>query len=212
MTECIFLTDEVVKGLSKQSNFLTTLILSGCTKITGESIKSLCENKLMINSLISIDLSYCYHLNDDDVILLVSTYHHLHKINLTGIPSLSDSSVISIANNLFSLDTLKIGHCRLVTDTAITLLTQKIWLEALDISYCRKMTDESIKLISEAYFGLKLLNLNSCVRLTDASIQYLMKYSKNLTYLDVSNCTAISSNILQNYQQKLVGVINMFYI
>lgn len=216
VTDCHQLTDSTIHGISERCNQLKTLILSGCRRLTSQSIEYLCANEILHETLTYLDISYCLNFGDEDIELLVNSFLQLQKLNLTGLGKITDKAIEVISDKLYTIDSLYLGHCRLLTDQALFNLSNKSWIELLDLSYCRRITDIGLNAIAEAHSGLKILNVAYCAKLTEQCINRLFHKCEHLVSLDVSSCPQISEQFCQLLKQMRVGVyiyyIILFYI
>lgn len=150
LSGCDKITDASILYLAKKAPQLQVANLSFCNLITFEGIKSLCTH---CTQLQTISLYHC-HIND--------------------------ATLIHIANTLPALKSLTIAGCNLITETAISKISQKCTeLLYLDISHCKSINSSSIKAICSSLSNLQHLDLSWCSdSINDSAIQKIAKCHK----------------------------------
>lgn len=206
VTDCHQLTDDTIHGISDRCNQLKSIVLSGCNRLTKKSIEYLCGNESLHETLTNIDISYCLNFEDADIELLVCNFIQLQKLNITGLGKITDKAVESISDKLYSLSSLWLCHCRLITDQSLFYLSNKSWMELLDLSYCRRITDTGLNSIADSHSGLKTLNIAYCIKITEECVSKIIHRCEHLLSLDVSSCPNITLKFCKILEQIRIGV------
>ncbi|AEO63115.1 uncharacterized protein THITE_2107996 [Thermothielavioides terrestris NRRL 8126] len=152
LQKCRNLTDASVYAISRLGKNLHYLHLGHCSLITDEAVKHLVSS---CNRMRYIDLGCCTRLTDDSVTKLAAL-PKLKRIGLVKCASITDASVIALANAN--------RRPRLRKDSFGNMIpgeysSSQSCLERVHLSYCTNLTQESI---------IRLLN--SCPRLTHLSL------------------------------------------
>lgn len=114
---------------------LRTVKLRTCNKINTEAVQMLLKK---VDSVEELALTSCKKL-DDSVIAVIC--HHLgpslKDLNLRDLYTLSNSSLILLANSFPNLISLNLHGCSRITDEGVNQIVQKCTsLRDLDLSYC----------------------------------------------------------------------------
>jgi hypothetical protein len=139
---CKILTKESLKALSKHSKSMTDILLGGCEKFTDNDFELYLGPSCAFSStLTSLDLSGCTKISDRGVAIVCKTFgmqlynlglshsnisdfsgqiivrlcERLRTLDLCACNNVSDSTVHSIARGITGLTTLKLDHCPKVT-------------------------------------------------------------------------------------------------
>ncbi len=126
LSHCMWLSDELFLLIIEKCRRLVKLNLSGNTNLSFRSLGELTS----LNSLSSLDLSYCDQLNDDDFDLVASSCPQLAELYLQ--------------------------FCRISDQGLEVLRSQCAGLAVLDLTDCKNVTEEGIEKIKSALPRLKL--------------------------------------------------------
>ncbi|EPX74093.1 F-box protein Pof2 [Schizosaccharomyces octosporus yFS286] len=161
-----FVTDEHLLLLLKSKN-LSRINLSGCTRLTDNTLSTIVLNNL--NTVV---------------------------LDLSGIPSLSWKTMLAALPKLKKLKTLSLSQCVLLDDSQLkeTLVHCK-HLKKLKLNNCISLTEKTLQTLSE-HGDLTELDISGCINMKDPSvlIKVLMKH-KNLKELNMSGCFYLTSFI-----------------
>ena len=136
--------------------FLQSLSVSGCVRLTDESIVSVARR---CHRLAHVDLSQVYDLTDASVVTIAqSCGPYLRTIKLSRCGRITDLAVIALAENCPGLTDVTVDDCYALTDASIVALVQRCrLLRALDLSHCPRLTDQSVIALTEFSTALKSL-------------------------------------------------------
>jgi len=190
---CFKLTDDSITHISSLVH-LTTLCISNCGKISNVCPLSNCVKlkALYLDGLQSIIL---YELLP--VLQHCKTLTHLSFVqwsyfNQFGISQLFDHS----SPHLHYFD---LTDCKRMTDKAILILVQICnELEYLSLSGCELISDSGIHAVAIQCPRIKTLLLTGCELLTDISMQNIENNCLFLRMLNVSGCTKITQPAVNN--------------
>ncbi|KAK4153064.1 hypothetical protein C8A00DRAFT_34246 [Chaetomidium leptoderma] len=152
LQKCRNLTDAAVYAISRLGKNLHFLHLGHCGHITDDGVKRLVS---MCNRIRYIDLGCCTHLTDDSVTRL-ATLPKLKRIGLVKCASITDASVIALANANRRPRMRRDMHGMLIPGE---YSSSQSCLERVHLSYCTNLTQTSIVRL-----------LNCCPRLTHLSL------------------------------------------
>jgi F-box and leucine-rich repeat protein GRR1 len=133
LQKCRNLTDAAVYAISRLGKNLHFLHLGHCSHITDDGVKRLVS---MCNRIRYIDLGCCTHLTDDSVTRL-ATLPKLKRIGLVKCASITDASVIALANANRRPRMRRDAHGTLIPGE---YSTSQSCLERVHLSYCTNLT------------------------------------------------------------------------
>lgn len=99
----------MVSNLLTHSIELHHLSLAGCCSLTARSFHAISQLPLL-----SLDLSYCFQLQDDDLLALIKEESHLfalQELHIRGCRHLTPRSLIPLFDRLTQLRTLVYSLC-----------------------------------------------------------------------------------------------------
>jgi hypothetical protein len=148
---------------------LSFLSLEGCNLLTDEGVlHALLDGDLILNNLISLNLSGCTQLTDvsiQSIAGIAGLHQNLRHLYLNGLRRLSNLSVYAITDYLIpGLTTLEIEYCFRVTDDAIINLAKKAdgkfpRLRRIALMGCVKISRVGLEFLMEALLCRQLANL-----------------------------------------------------
>ena len=220
------ITDGGLFSISKGcADFLVSINLSNCRKISDEGIVALCENaellqfinvdyckKLTSKSLKHIrwgqisemSIQRCTGIRDDGFISWVEehrqeekTHFDLEEANLADCSFLTSYSIKSLSELCPKLKYLNLSFCcSLKEDFAEYLVQGCPFIHTLDISFCgMAISDKSITTLAQGLPNLKNLNVKGCVQLTDLAIENLASHALKLETITYTQCQKITPGI-----------------
>lgn len=209
LAQCLNVTDRVIvywaKLLTCRSNNNQVCVapiqyidLTSCT-ITDKSLTQLPYHDVD-TKLHSIILAGCSTLTDRSVIRLAQCFKSIQHISLQGCIYITDRSIRHIADRYSSkLVYLNCNQCQLITDRSIQRLTDKCQqLHSLYLDSCIQLTDCSVRLIAQKLSQLNILHVSQCNQLTSTSIQSMIYSSgRYLKLFNISQCKVIASLVEQ---------------
>ncbi len=187
---CTFMTSIKLKTFLEHAPLSVTREVSfaGCSKI--ESIGFSYFAKQMTGRLVSLEMSECEHLKDEELVRLMKTSEgHMSTLCLTSCGLLTNKSMYGIVAHLdTTLRVLVLNRCKWLRDDAIMLLTGACrWLTQLGLAECSGLTSECLGAVSYAHILTELdLSLNEFV--TDEGISRIASKCTGLLALDISGC------------------------
>jgi len=168
LKSCMAITDKSIIELSKKCPDLEEINLSWCN-ISANSVIALADN---CPKLKKINLRSCY-ITDSAIIKLVSQCKELKSICLPWCKSLTDISVIAIADNIPNITMLDLRGNEKITSKGILYISERCrYLEVLHLKRSPyATTDESLIALSTNNPRLQKVNLRGCFKILDGNIK-----------------------------------------
>lgn len=129
----------------------------------------------LVSDLISLDLSDCRQITDDEIDLIATNCPKLEELRLSGCFEIEDKGFWSVGK-----------HCKQLT--------------SLDISRCQRLTEEGMVELVGLTTQIAVLNLSSCRAINDQVVITITKLLRSLKELDIQNCHV--SEVVLNHIQK----------
>lgn len=130
---------------------------------------------------------------DDDLAHIIPWCPNLESICLTGVPDLSDRTVVLLARSAHYLIELDISGCTLITDVAIlevaSIATE---LEVVRLNGLSTLTDPSVSALARSLTNLRELEISDLHLLTSLSVRDIWTFATNLQRLKLSNCVHLT--------------------
>ncbi|KAI3826011.1 hypothetical protein L1987_00051 [Smallanthus sonchifolius] len=151
---------------------LQDIVLTGLHKITDSGLTSLIKN--CEYGLTKINLSGCVNLTDK-IVSEISMVHGgtLEVLNLDGCKSISDASVITVAQNCLSLRELDVSKSS-ISDFSVAALAcaEHLNLQVLSISGCQ-VSNKSLPFLKKLGESLIGLNMMQCRGVSSSAVGLL---------------------------------------
>jgi len=171
LSECHHLTSSILQTVSVVCSRLSRLILRDCHWVTRDSLQYHCTQQgrapgqprpplpsllrvggpppppptLPTYSLMEVDLTGCWELDDSTITLLLLSFPRLTCLRLGNIYSLTDLTMRAAATHATNLHTLDIRGCWRITDSGVGLVGEYCSsLASLAVIDCRDVTEASL--------------------------------------------------------------------
>ncbi|WP_068467803.1 hypothetical protein [Candidatus Protochlamydia phocaeensis] len=130
--------------------------------------------------LISLSLSRCHQVKDDDLKLIGRSCPHLIELNLEECRYLTDKGIADLISACPQLHTLTLSYCPELTDnTLIELGLRAFQLEQLSIRHCSNLGEAALLQFIRLRSTLKELDIQGC----EFSLQAIEKIRKEFPFL-----------------------------
>lgn len=156
---CPWLRHQHLREASLQFPNLKILELANDTQLNYQSWGELGR----FRSLVTLNLSGCNQIADEDLKLIGQSCPHLFEINLEECRGFTDVGVADLVH-----------HCQV--------------LAGLNLNRCYPLTDKAIGEIGRSASRLVDLSLVRCVEMTDKGLLRLLRFCHTLRRLDVRQC------------------------
>lgn len=116
---------------------------------------------------------------DDELTQALRACPHIETAILSGVPQLTDKSVVALAENAINLQELDLTGCSEVTDVALLEVTNKsLPLQSIRLNGAVALTDSSISAIAKTCPRLIELELGDLPSLTPLALRDVWSFSR----------------------------------
>jgi len=188
------ITETSVDAITQNCPRLQGLNISGCQKISNESLVRLAQRCRYLKRL---KLNDCVQLQDSAVIAFAENCPNILEIDLQQCKRVGNEPVTALFTKGNALRELRLANCELIDDSAfLSLPSNRTYehLRILDLSSCPGVTDRAIEKIIEVAPRLRNLVLQKCRHLTDAAVYAISRLGKNLHFLHLGHCALITDD------------------
>ncbi|XP_055531127.1 uncharacterized protein LOC129721996 [Wyeomyia smithii] len=211
-SESVLTFHYISQFIERQATKLKTINFSS-TLIDGDSLEILAGFENL--RLDTLDLNACDQLTNSGITALAQKQNSLQHLDFSRSVRFTDSSLHKICAHLVNLKSLKVRHCRALTDLGIKELVSLTKLQVLDISECESITGQGIINGIASKPNLVLLELYvSALNLCESSAIKIAETFPSLRVLDLSYCFhSISDLCLQMIFKNLIWLrhLNLDY-
>lgn len=164
-----------------------------------------------VPNLVSLNMSGCYHIKDEDLHQMFLEHHpNITELNLSLCKQLTDGGLIRVADTLRGLTRLEIQGCSYITNKGFSHIARKLKkLRYLNLRSCWHLSDVGLSHISGASKDstdgnaqLEFLGLQDCQHITDEGLKYVSEGLRSLRSLNLSFCVNITDTGL-NYVSRM---------
>ena len=216
LKKCVQISDPVFEELG---NKLRNLDLSECNQITDNAVLSISRKS---ERLTSLKLSG-KQITDKSVHQVAISSPNLRELELNGCENISDYTIQCLARGCPELNSLCLSSCKNITLAAFqpnynvnsnpsTPVYSSPFspsfmagnsptpsfnnLQYLDLTLCVNVTDEALDNIADRCPNLLELNLSSCEGITDKGLTCLVKKCRNIQSLYLYRCIRITDDAI----------------
>ncbi|XP_062508380.1 F-box/LRR-repeat protein 2-like [Corticium candelabrum] len=185
------------QGVVWTVQYLTTLVLAGCTYLRDEDavvIATCCRQ------LRHLDLSYCdQKLTDGGVIYFAENCHHLEYLSLNSCTRLTGSGVSAFGASCSKLQYFNVNSIERLTDQSLVeVVSQNPNLESLHLDFTEHVSDVSIVAIANSCNKMKDLHLFLCFDISDAGLEALAHGCRDLQYIGLFGSDGVTDSGVQS--------------
>ncbi|KAG1688136.1 hypothetical protein DVH05_004006 [Phytophthora capsici] len=210
LSGCSGLNDLSLGHLGHRSKSIESLNLSACMELTDQGLLWLLDDMLDHSAggtnITHIDVSYC-NMTPHGIHKVVLCCPALVSLNLSGCTQLTDDNIVDIVNSCEKIVTLELAFCRELTDSVLYAISKHLSLEELNLSRCVRITDDGMLEIAGQSSVLRRLNVAACKKLSDRTLSALLEGCRLLEDLDVTHCPLFSPDMLARFVKRKVKVI-----
>ena len=124
---------------------------------------------------------------------IVKRMAHIVGLHLGGFQSLTDASVVALAEHCMHLISVKFVSCVRITDASVLALAENCpHLTNADFNFCEHLTDASVVALAEHCPHLTSVQFWRCEQLTDTSVVALAEHCPHLTHIDFGGCSQLT--------------------
>lgn len=158
---CRNITDQSLIELSCQHPMIQSLNIAGCHAITDIGISRLATQTR--EHLVQLNVSGCIKITPESIAIIASNCRQLRRLNLSNIKSIDDECIRVLWRNCPHMEKLCLKECDQLTDAAFKALGF-VWpkLDHLDLTYCSKVGDAGMLQIATYCPVLRMLRMTGC--------------------------------------------------
>ncbi|KAH0587754.1 hypothetical protein H2248_006512 [Termitomyces sp. 'cryptogamus'] len=132
-------------------------------------------------------------IKDDQLAKSLRTCPLLETVVLSGVPDLTDRTMVLLARKAINLRNVDLSGCDQVTDVGILELAAKsLPLQSLQLSGVTGMTDPSVSAIAKTCSRLVELDLCNLPLLTPVAVRDVWSFSRKLRTLRLARCPLLT--------------------
>ncbi|KAJ3909914.1 hypothetical protein F5879DRAFT_1006869 [Lentinula edodes] len=132
-------------------------------------------------------------VSDEDLARIFSSAPHLETVVLSGIPDITDRTIVLLAENANNLQSIDLTGCQQISDVAVLELTTKsLPLQCIKLNAVVGLTDPSISAIAKSSPRLLELELSGLPLLSPLSVRDVWSFSRKLRTLRLAHCPLLS--------------------
>ncbi|GLB33965.1 putative SCF E3 ubiquitin ligase complex F-box protein grrA [Lyophyllum shimeji] len=132
-------------------------------------------------------------ITDDQLAQVLGACPHLETIVLAGAPSVTDRTVVILAEKAINLQGINLAGCDQVTDVGVLELTTKsLPLQWIHLNGVTGITDPSVSAIAKTCSRLVELELCDLPLLTPLSVRDIWSFSRKLRTIRLARCPLLT--------------------
>ncbi|KAG6854874.1 hypothetical protein C0991_012064 [Blastosporella zonata] len=132
-------------------------------------------------------------ITDDQLAESLDACPHLETTVLSGVPDITDRTVVVLAGKALNLQGIDLSGCDQVTDIGVLELTSKsLPLQWIQLNGVTGLTDPSVSAIAKTCSRLVELELSDLPLLTPLSVRDVWSFSRKLRTLKLSRCPLLT--------------------
>lgn len=159
LASCPWVRAEHLKEVALQFPNLKILDLGNNAQLDQAALSEL----INLNQLITIDLSNCYQLSDDEMRLIGRSCQKLREINLQDCPKITDQGVAELVHACYDLGKLTLDRCSGLTDKGLAEIgLYATYLRELSLDKCLNLTEPGLSKMLSMRRSLRVLNVRRC--------------------------------------------------
>ncbi|KAJ3490741.1 hypothetical protein NLI96_g1214 [Meripilus lineatus] len=134
-----------------------------------------------------------HHITDDDLAEIIPDCPNLETTLLSGIPDLSDRTLVSLSHSSHDLRCIDISGCGQVTNVGIwELASHASHLEVIRLNSITILTDPSVSAIARSLPHLRELELCRLPLITASSVRDIWTCARQIRKLKLSRCPQLT--------------------
>lgn len=140
LSKCAWLNERTFGKVLQICPALSTLILQNNTQLDFRAFSEIRKLK----NLMSLDLSRCHQLSDDDLKIILQGKPPLRKLILTGCSKLSEHGFGMLGRFLPRLDVLDAAKTQITDEALIEVASKASQLFSLNLDRCENLTERGV--------------------------------------------------------------------
>ncbi|KIM68850.1 hypothetical protein SCLCIDRAFT_13584 [Scleroderma citrinum Foug A] len=132
-------------------------------------------------------------ITDEDIYTEILSCRNLKSLVVTGVPDMSDRTIVELARMIPGLQGLNVNGCKFVSDVSILELVAKAPpLEYLYVGGGVVLTDPVVCAIAKTFLKLLELDLSDGPLVSPVSVRDVWTFSRKLTRLSLARCPLLT--------------------
>lgn len=158
ISQCPWLTNGLLKRLIEICPNLKKILLSSNIQLTYLGWSSLQR----LPRLISLDLSRCHQIQNEDFSLILKACLNLIELNIEDCVSLGDSAFLELSRSLPNLTWLNVSRCHLGDGLLFEILARCHRIVYLSLMRCQELTERGLNQAIQEAKVLRKLDIRKC--------------------------------------------------
>ena len=132
-------------------------------------------------------------ITDEEIFIEILSCRNLKSLVLTGVPNVSDRTIIELARLVPELQGLNVNGCKFVSDVSVLeLVARAPPLQYLYVGGGVVLTDPVVCAIARTFSKLVELDLSDGPLVSPVSVRDVWAYSRRLTRLSLARCPLLT--------------------
>ncbi|KAF2455744.1 hypothetical protein BDY21DRAFT_372897 [Lineolata rhizophorae] len=149
-----------------------------------------------------LTLTNCNKLSDLSLTQMITGNRFLLALDVTGLESITDKTMLAVADNCPRLQGLNVTNCKKVSDDSLEAVAKNCrHVKRLKFNGCTQLTDKSILTFATTCPHILEIDLHDCRLLEDESVTALLSLGRHLRELRLAHCTRITDAAFLNLPQ-----------
>ncbi|KAH8094915.1 hypothetical protein BXZ70DRAFT_344105 [Cristinia sonorae] len=134
-----------------------------------------------------------HNVTDDDIAEILPDCPNIETIILTGVPDLSDRSLVLLATHATALKYVDVSGCRHITDVGVAALhSHARSLKSVRLNHVPLITDPAISDLALSLSHLEEFELCDSSLITAVSVRDIWTFAKRLRRLKLARCSQLT--------------------
>ncbi|XP_072026719.1 uncharacterized protein [Amphiura filiformis] len=179
------LDDHTLRHIVNYCTELEHICLTYCANLKGTSLLEMFQDKKRAQQVVEIRLSGCREIEYSVLEAISTSCSNIESLFLSGVHSVTDQILISVANNCPKLKRVGVKSCTSqVTDVGVVEIARCCpALKEIVLSGLHAITDKSVLAIANNCPDLGYIYVSGCNKVTHASINYLKDVCNSRVYV-----------------------------
>nr|XP_056702452.1 dynein regulatory complex subunit 6 [Euleptes europaea] len=188
------ITDRSFNLMSKHWPFLDRICMADCQKITDTGLRLIAP----LSNIAVLNLSDCMRISDAGLKSFIEGFAGsvIRELTLANCSTITDNSLIKIAQSCTKLVYLNLRSCQGLTDTGIEVLAMLPSLTHINISGI-DFSDHTLESLGRNG-KIKEISISECKPISDTGIKRFCMDAKNLDYMDMSFCQQLTNHSIKH--------------
>ncbi|XP_023206538.1 F-box/LRR-repeat protein 13 isoform X1 [Xiphophorus maculatus] len=184
------ITNQSLRAIFRNCLSLQYLSLAHCRRFTDEGFIALTTEEGGRN-LMHLDLTACIQMTPKGFEYISAGCPSLQEAVMNDMPTLSDTCVLALLARCYSMSSISVLGCPLLSDITFKIMGKVANLKSLSVEGNNQITDVSWEALCGFSAALSKLHVVECPGMTDYGMRYVASL-KHLNYLDVSLCSRVT--------------------